>query len=269
MRDWERPIIDKLSLEDAVYILSLVQHSASEDLLYAWPFDPKIPLFAPTYGLREIIIKHLYAKELIAISAESKHENFVFNNTNTTIEAYYPTRVLWELLPGLNICEKQNFFRTLKKLTVTQEYPKAWDEQIPALWRQITKHECFEYYLYLIEQRNFDLPEIGEKTHIIFDNALNHFSPAQVFNITWQAIRDTTDYIVKEKKPKYIEKNMFIGTIQRKVDRHIAQGWEVHKARRDFKCPRTALSSTFFDGFLRIGDRGFTDTPVAINFKVV
>ena len=117
-------------------------------------------------------------------------------------------------------------------------------------------------------QRNFDLPEVGEKTHATFDNLLDHFSPAQAFNITWQSVRDTTDYIVRENLPKYRAKNMFIGAVQRKADKYRAEGWEARNSRRDFNCPQTVLSSTFFDTFVRVGEKSFTEQPSCYSIEL-
>lgn len=110
-----------------------------------------------------------------------------------------------------------------------------------------------EYFTYSLAERGYELETFGEKTHTVFDELLLHFSIGQVFNLTWQAVRDTTDYIVKERLPKYHAKNTFIGAVQRKADKARAEGWTVRNSRRDFNCPQTVVSSVFFDVFARLG----------------
>jgi hypothetical protein len=74
-------------------------------------------------------------------------------------------------------------------------------------------------------------------------------------------VRDVTDYNVKNDIPPYRAKNNFVGAIQRKAEKYIAQGWNLNDSRRDFDCPQTWISSTFFDVFMKVGQNGFTSMP--------
>lgn len=257
---------DLLSLKEAVYLMSLVKYSASEDFYSVAPFQITTPNLAPTFELQNNIVKLLLAESLIAIDPESDLGAFNFDASTSTYESYYPTKASWVLLPHMDLQEKSTYLRELQiRINNEDEWPEDWNSQIRFIWREITKYECFEYYEYLIRQRNFDVPEFGEKTHSTFEHALNYFSPAQVFNIAWQAVRDTTDYIVREGMPKYKAKNMFIGAVNRKIDKYRAENWEARQSHRDFNCPQTVLSSTFFDSFMRIGTLGFTQKVDLLN----
>lgn len=130
------------------------------------------------------------------------------------------------------------------------------------VWQLIAKNECIEYYLYLLEQRGYKIESIGEKTHAIFEALLEDFSVSQIFKISWMSIRDTTDYLVRENLPSWKGKNMFIGAIQRKGDRAIAEKWAIKPSKRDFNCPQTVISSTFSDVFLGEAEKAFNAVPL-------
>tara|TARA_R110001592_G_scaffold341396_1_gene630357 strand:- start:1083 stop:2255 length:1173 start_codon:yes stop_codon:yes gene_type:complete len=255
------PLAEELTFTDAVYLLSLARHSLSEDFFSAQPFSDQSPVFAPTHDFRNEIIKHLYAKGFISISNESDISAFDFSEDLTSIPAYYPTRVIWEFLPSMAPVNRGIYLNKLENLVRNGPWPKDWGKDVLLLWRQISKYECFEYYLHMLSQRGYDLDEIGPKTHKVFETMLERFAVSQVFNLSWQAIRDTTDYIVKENLPTYRAKNSFIGSIERKADKAIANGWEVRHSRRDFDCPQSVISSTFSDVVLELGYVAFEMVP--------
>ena len=256
--------IEDLTFQDALYLLSLVKHSASEDLVFVDPFNVQKPILAPTFDIQKSIVEELESKGLINVSLGSDIDAFAFDEEDTVLRGYYPTRVLWELLPNMTICEKNHYLRALRK-RVSDDWTELWRDQISSVWREITKNECLEYYCYLIGQRNIPLPEFGDKTHAVFDDLLNYFSPSQVCSITWQAVRDTMDYMVRDNLPKYRVKTMFIGAIQRKADKYRAEGWEAHRAGRDYNCPQSVISCAFFDTFMQIGKEYFDKLAPPLN----
>ena len=258
------PELNDLSLRDALYILSVSRHSLSEDFYSITPFDDHLPLLAPTFEYQNEITKHLYSKRFISISSDSDVEAFEFNDELTEIEAYYPNRVIWKFLPSMMDGERQMYLRELETLVKEGQWADTWKGEIDSLWCHIVKYECFEYFSYLLSQRGYEPENFGSKTHSVYEAMLQRFSVSQIFNLTWQAVRDTTDYIVREGLPRYHAKNSFIGAIQRKADKALAEGWEVRHSRRDFKCPQTVVSSTFFDAFLGIGQAAFDTVPHSI-----
>ncbi len=59
---------------------------------------------------------------------------------------------------------------------------------------------------------------------------------------------------------------MFIGSIQRKADKAIAEGWTIKNARRDFYLPQTIISSTFFNTFLELGNE-YYENVMPVDYK--
>ena len=255
------PDINELSLKDSLYLLSVLRHSLSEDFYSVQPFNDHHLLLAPTYDYLDEITQHLYSKKLISISRDSDINSFVFDDELTKTTGYYPTRVIWEFLPSMLDGEKRMYMRELDTLVKSKKWPASWESGKDSLWRHIAKYECLEYYSYLLKERGYEQEDFGPKTHHVFEVMLERFSVSQIFNMSWQAVRDTTDYIVKKGLPKYHAKNSFIGAIERKSDKALAEGWKVRFSRRDFNCPQTVVSSTFFDVFLGLGQSAFDTVP--------
>jgi hypothetical protein len=243
----------ELSLRDAVYLLALFRHSVSEDLSLAEPYADRRVRLAPSLEETRRVTKYLWSKRLILVSPDSNYDAFIFNDDISDCTQLYLDKVMWEFLPGQLAYEKREFLSQLERLVRDNPWPEGWRDQFHGLWREIAKAECLEYYTYQLAQRGYELETLGEKTHAVFEELLLHFSIGQVFNLTWQAVRDTTDYIVKEGLPKYHAKNTFIGAVQRKADKVRAEGWTVRNSRRDFNCPQTVVSSVFFDLFAHVG----------------
>ncbi|XVN40449.1 MAG: hypothetical protein RCO49_06455 [Rickettsia endosymbiont of Argas persicus] len=157
----------------------------------------------------------------------------------------------------MNIEEKQQYLDDIKDL-IKREWSLSWKDDIAEMWQQITSYECIEYFKHLLNKRNFTLNEpIGEKTMNTFINLLKNFSVGQIFSLSWQAVSHTNDYISAEKINYLHGRNMFIGSIQRKADKAIAENWTVKNARRDFGLPQTIISSIFFNTFLELGNEYF------------
>lgn len=260
-RHWERNF-ESLTLRDAVYISALIRQSLSENLVTVAPYAPGPPKLAPTGDLTREITEHLQGKALLAVDPESPIDAFVFNEELTEAHSYYPTKVNWLFLPGLDAVHKKEFLRDLT-IAIDGDLPDVWQADVPRLWRDIIKAEAFEYFFHMLDQRGYKLDKIGEKTDAVFDFLIERFPLSKICNLIWQAVRDVTDYNVKNDIPTYRAKNNFVGAIQRKAEKYIAEGWNLNDSRRDFDCPQTWISSTFFDAFIKFGKDGFTSMPPA------
>ena len=264
-REVEIPSVDNITLKDAVFILSLARHSLTEDLKYVEPFNKDEIALAPLYEFQNEIVTHLSTKGFITISPDSPVYAFIFDPAETYIDAHYPAMAMWEFLPGLSVDIKYDYLRSLQTIANEYELSEGWRSDIPTLWHQIAKYECLEFFLHLLAQRGYQSYKIGKKTHTTFENILEDFPVSRIYNLTWMAVRDITDYIVRENISKQQGGNIFIGAIQRKADKAKAEGWEVKHFRRDVNCPQTVVSSTFFNLFLELWDSASETVPPKID----
>lgn len=254
--------VDALTLKEAVCLLALLRHSVSEDLSTASPHADRREKLSPNTELRDYAIGMLQQHAFLAVSPDSPVDAFIFNDELTDCPRFYPAKATWLFMPGIDAGAKKSFIADLERVARDGPWPRDWHLDAFDLWLEIAKAECFEYYALQLSQRGFEA-EFGDKTHTVFDNLLESFSIGQVFNLTWQAVRDMTDYIVKNRLTKRHAKNTFIGAIQRKADKHRTEGWTTKSSRRDFDCPQSIISSVFFDLFMGIGAKALETPPRA------
>ncbi|MCE3255725.1 MAG: hypothetical protein K0R25_1219 [Rickettsiaceae bacterium] len=252
--------IDDLTPKEILLLLSLVRHSLSEDLCFVRPFITKPFPLTPYFDFTREEVSSLHRRGFIAISGLSSLESCTFNEEMTRVKGYYPDKVVWEFLPGMDSEEKKYYIKSLEELAENENGMSRWGDEIPILWRLINKYEAIEYFLYQLGLRGF-APKIGDKTHTVIENLLEHHSIGQIFNLIWQAAKDVVDYAQRNKTIKPIAANMFIGSLQNRSDRAVANKWQIKCSRRDFDCPQSAMSSTFFDVILGIGESAIERKP--------
>ena len=259
------PSVNNITLRDAVFILAMARHSLTEDMKFVEPFSNDEVALAPLYEFQNDIVTHLYGEQFITISPDSPGNAFIFDKAETCVTGYVSDRVLWEFLPGLVAGDKAAYIKGLQTVAGGDEWPDHWRADVPNLWHHIAKYECLEFFLHLLDQRGYLPYTIGEKTHTTFDNLLADFPISRIINLSWMAVRDTIDFIARNNIPRNQGKNIFIGAIQRKADRALADGWDVRHFRRNYNCPQTVVSATFFKLFLRLGDSAFETVPPRID----
>lgn len=253
------PAVETLSLFEAVVLAALYRGATSDDLETATPFAVVPPILL-TGDLGEKVLDIMIIKGFIGVSADSPVSGFCFDDDKSKVTQYYPTRVSWVFMPSLTTAERRAYLKELERI-IEEAWPMSWKEEAEQLWREIVKTECLEHFRFHLAERGYELDKVGEKTFLVLDQLLSHFTPAQVCYLSYLAARDTVDYIVRKQIPPYIGKNIFIGALQRKGDRARAEGWQIRSSLRDRNCPRTVVSSTFFDAFMKIGESAFNMRP--------
>lgn len=261
-REHDCPPPEDLTLRDAVFVMAIARHAEAENLSYLKPYDDYADTLAPLPDCQHDIITHLYERGLIAISPDSDIHAFEFDETLTAIKRHDPAWVLWAFLPGLDVEEKRGYLNRLRILAGSGDWPDGWSEDVPALWHFIVKNECLENFVYLLAERGCKQHPIDQKTHALFDALLMDFSPSRIFNLCWRGVTKTTDDFARKKIPHYYKKNdMFLRAVQRKADQAKAAGWDLKHFARNYHCPQTDVSATFFNDILKMGDEAFEAVP--------
>ena len=261
-REHDIPPQEELTLQDAVFLLAIARHTEAENLSYLKPYHTYTTALAPLPDCQHAIITHLYEWALIAISPGSDVNAFEFDEALTDIKRHNPARVLWAFLPGLGAEEKREYLSRLKTLAGSGDWPDGWNRDVPALWHYIVKNECLENFVYLLAERGCKQDSIDQKTRALFDALLMDFSPSRIFNLCWKGVTKTTDDFARKNIPyRNRSKDRFINAIQRKADQAKAAGWRLGHFERNYHCPQTILSATFFNDFLKLGDSAFEIIP--------
>ncbi len=211
--------------------------------------------FAPMGPLGADLLNILLIEGLIGISESSPVDAFEFENGK--LADYYPSRVRWNITA-------QDPERLLAEITdIADErckWPANWTQQVKDLWLEIALEECKEFFRYTARERG--LPNASEKSNeTMLKNLLKDFSVAQCYRIIWGGAQQASDFLVRKRCSKQHAANYSVGCCQRWSDRARAEDWEVKHFKRNFNLPRSALSHTFFDLFLKIGEDGFNLVP--------
>lgn len=63
--------------------------------------------------------------------------------------------------------------------------------------------------------------------------------------------------------------NTLAGSITKRVEGSIAEGWDVKGYERNYNYPQTAISSVMHDKILKIGESGFKLSPTLDSLKIL
>jgi len=247
-----------LSLEDAIYLISFVRLGASEDFEVVEPILTLPGILAPTPKLTYEILKRLIALRIIIPHPASVPDAFNFEDDR--IKSYHLDRVKWGLVFGADLDQKKKTIQAVETILKSSEWPDEWQNQRQTLWKKVALEECLAYLNVCMTEHKFSFNP-GDKTYLVLDSALEDFSIAQVYNLVWAATRDAAAYQVREGVSRNHAANMVIGSIQRKAERALAEGWQVKAYRRDFRCPQSAVTSVLFNLVLQIGEAAFGVPP--------
>jgi hypothetical protein len=260
----ERSPIDlsQITFEHAIYLLSLIRLAASEDFTHIQPLRLITEPLAPTNSFTSEVIVQLYRHKIIYICPNSSIDAFLFENGGA--HRFYPDRVSWDLPISSTSNNSQGLIEDLEAVFRNENWPESWRNEWRTLWKKIALQECLQYLEMGLNEHGLSLNP-GEKTHLVFNGALEQYSVAQIYNMIWRAVRDAAAFYLRERVPKQHAANTVIGSIQRQADRARAEGWDVKPYRRDFRCPQSMISHVLFDTALQIGERGFNSPPGAIS----
>lgn len=248
------PAPNELTLKDTVYLFAAEVHSATKDLEFIKPYleGPSIECLAPDEELRCDIIEHLNSRGFIRLNTLTNSlDAFKFDSENKIV-GYYRNKILWEFLPNMDIREKKEYFNSIWAI-VKDEWSSSWENDVIEMWKLIAKYECIENLKYLLVEHDFPvMDKHAEKQALTtFLDLFQNFSVGQVFNLSWQAVRDTKyeDSLEKNSYYRYSKDNIaiiIISRIEQIANRVISNNWKIKNSRREYCLPQTIISSTFF-----------------------
>lgn len=253
--------ITNLSLEDAIFLISLIRYGSAEDFAEIRPLQDCEGALAPTGSLTSEIINKLLHRNLIGAHPGSNLDSFIFEEEKLT--SFYTYRVSWKLHIGRDLSETANLILKLEKMIISENWIDSWHNEWILLWRKIALNECLEYLNVQMKERDFDFNP-GEKSISVFNQLLDHYSVAQAYNFIWSSAKSAADFLVRKKPPKQQAANSVITNIQRKVERARDEKWDIKAYNRDFRCPRSMISHVLFTSAMQMGDEGFTQAPGSV-----
>lgn len=244
--------IDRLSLTDLVYLVSVLRAGGTEDMSAVRSLNRLTSRLSPTRTLDIEIVTTLYKRGIVCIHPESAAEAIVIEDGAFT--SYYPMKVDW-VLP-LRDPTPAKFLEALEAILSNHGRRAEWRSEAAELHRTIALNECLEYLQLALAQHQLEAP-LGEKTIGVLRFALERFSVAQVYSYIWRAAKDAAAFRVRTHSTRDHAANTTPGAIQRMVERAIANNWKPDGFKRNFDAPQTVVSHVLFTLALRLPDGGF------------
>lgn len=204
--------IEQMTFEESIYLLSTLRVGGSEDLSFIKPLEHIDGLLSPSSELDREILDHLCRERLICVHPGSHPDSVIIEHNEFT--KYFPDKVHWALPIPDNGPSPAKFTENLENFIQSGNWPDEWFEESEKLQRKIALHECFQYLRMVLDDHGFAL-KIGEKTKLVMNLLLNHFSVAQAYNFIWKAARDAASFYVREHTSKAHAANIVPGSIQR------------------------------------------------------
>ena len=87
MREHDVPSPEDLTLQDAVYLMAIARHAATDGLGYLKPYGEYNKTLAPLPECQHDVMAHLYERGLTAISPDSEVDAFEFDEAVTEIKS--------------------------------------------------------------------------------------------------------------------------------------------------------------------------------------
>lgn len=252
---------ETLTLTAAVGALAIHRQSVDGALSRCRPFHKKPFPLAPTHSLTHELVLELRREGLLYPSHETEISAFILNSARDGFDRYFPEQVVWLFAPALSIDERLQYLRELEALARSSNWPNHWTEAEGHLWREIAIAECLENAEHLLAERHFSFNGDSRKLRDTIDQGLDTFSPFQMFNLLWQAAKETVDYVVREGIPNKQGKAVFGGILRRKIDTFVTKGWTPGNSRRNYDLPRSSAHSVFFDVFLEFEEEPNEASP--------
>lgn len=236
-------------------LLSAILRSGQDefDVFLIHPrFELKNHALAPT-GFIGIIINYLESEGWLRFSQTTSDDSIVIKNGKIT--SYYPLLTTYRLNVGDDF--------TLIEEVMNPETSSLISYTNLLLWVEIAFYECMEYLEHQLAE--YRLPNnIGPKTETVMRDGLKIFSTSQMFNFIWGAVKDAAALYQKGGITKPHAVNTIPGSIQRRMDKTISEGWEVKGYGRNYNLPQSILADMLFNKVLMIGDKGFAVCPTKL-----
>lgn len=258
-----------LAFEDAIALLSLLRVGGSEDFYIIEAVSSYAIPFTPSDEMDTEVLGRLIDQALIEVHPDSVLDAFILNEDDDDVHEYYTQDVMYYPLIGPDLAARRQWVAELENIFRSREWPAEWQQAWAPLWKRIALHECLDYLRIVLGEHKLPFHP-GEKTRLVLDQALDDFSAAQVFNITWQAAKEAAAFYMRGGVTPQHAANTAVGGIQRRVERARNEKWDVHHFRRRFDRPLSMMARVLFETAMQIGYAGFTERPGAIEpFSVV
>ncbi len=246
---------ESLTARQRILVAALLRASTQQHWYLVGPLNRFPTAFAPTESWTIRLLDELLAAGILAVS-DGPLDAFTVADDGKTL-TFNHLAVEYEV--NIEPCTPAVGELLLSPPVINRGDPEEAVAQ--ELWQEIAMHEVLQYLRKMVDEHNLRFPRFGDKTIATVKSLLHDFSTAQVNGFIWRSVMDACRLVQKGTQANRAA-NSIIGNMQRRGERILANGDERRNYRRDYECPQSVLSSTFFDRVVGVGDDGF-NMPMA------
>lgn len=248
--------VEKLSFKQAIYLLSVIRHLATEDLLYLRAnVSSQVNLLSPSSEYDMNIFKSLANENILAVSPTSSVDAIELDQEEGF--RYYINHVNWEVMFDESTYSSINvLIQYLEGKLSSMEWEDEWFDEAKDLCKEVALEESLSYLKYVMSSHQFDFSP-GDKTVLVLSKILEEYSVSQSYNLIWGAAKDAAAYYMRGGIPKPQAANSVVGGIERKYERALTNNWDVKPFSRNYNLPISVLSQALYSTALQTDDGGF------------
>lgn len=143
------------------------------------------------------------------------------------------------------------------------------EEELLSFWKKIAHEELVEYLYHLFDEFTINNDYVGDAVIESVRSILNNFSVSQGMAILYTCVKDVIAFRSKRGVSLKHAINTIPTYIENAVAKRLTGEWNAKEFSRNYELPQSAISITFFDRILKIGNKGFTCKPDISHFRHV
>lgn len=249
-----------LNDEDRLYLAVILKAALSENTMYIEPLKDVANNLAPTEEFEVELIKTLTGKRLIIPHIMSDINSFEIEFMDEERQSASVSHKIYEVYYRINIEPMDlDYDEMIKRLMYP--LPELFSSEFCyEMWKKIAFYESMQYLLYQMNEVGYSFNP-GKKTYAVLEQLLESFSVAQVYNIIFRAVANSTTRYQSGKITKIHAQNSVIASCEVQGQRAKAENWELKGYNRIRELPETLISQVLFNSIIQISSLGFYEKP--------
>lgn len=247
---------DDLSLKDRLYLGAVLVACLSEDQEQIYSLSESNQRLAPGKEYETKILCHLWHSGILVLDPHSNVKALSLDGDGDYRAKLHQVRWI------LNVKSMGNMSRA--KLLTELVQPGLIDSEnqgeATELWREVACEEGLEYLQHKRDSVQLSA-EISDKTREYFNDLIQRYSTAQLYNIVWNSVRNAVMFQREKGLSNAHAANLVASQCKQYGDKVEAEGWALKAYRREFDLPQTIVSQLLYNRLLGIGEMGFNNVP--------
>lgn len=221
--------------------------------------------FSPTGDFTNSLLNSLFQNHIINIYACEYNLDYIdIEKTENGLSIKYNKSNLKKIHFSLNSYLVR--LSELEELLLKIEKHPLLEEELLSFWKKIAHEELVEYLYYLFDEFNINNEYVGDAVIESVRSILNNFSVSQGMAILYTCVKDVIAFRSKRGVSLKHAINTIPTYIENAVAKRLTGEWNAKEFSRNYELPQSAISITFFDRILKIGNKGFTCKPAISHF---